>query len=225
MVGSPENFRTRIGALGCPGLDVDAWRAANAVRLHSGMVNRWLIAREIDSNPNEGVIRNQLIAFFAKSFEREIGDYASQVLGLHNVGPCDNITLTRASRDPIEFPASQRREQLPKGPLPLLKTTNVLYLDVVFNYRGALEWIPWPAAKLGPVAKVGPSGYEFCPVDADAILIAAAEPVSTAPPKVSAGTVAVEAAKSTVKVSMVYAIVTAVALGGIIYAIKKVRLG
>lgn len=224
MDRSPNGCRVRVGALGCPGLNVDEWRAANAVRLHPGMVNRWLIARELDSNPNETVIKNQLVAFFAKSFEREISDYASQVLGFSNVGPCDNIQLVKASRDPINFPSTQRREQLPQGPLPLLKATNVLYMDVTFNYRGSLEWTAWPTAKLGPVAKVGPSGYEFCPVDADCILLAAADPVSLAPPKRSAGTMAQQVTQSAVKTTLVYAAATFAGLGLIIYATRKTGL-
>lgn len=207
-------------------MDVDAWRAANLVRLHPGMVNRWLIARELDSNPTEKAINGQLIAFFAKCFEREISDYVNEVLGFNNVGPADNIQIKTASRAPIAFPSVQRREQLPKGPLPLVKAHSVLYMDVTFNYRGKMEWISWPAVKVGLISTISPSGYEYCPVDCDAILLAAGEPVSLAPPKVTAGSVVHQtvssAASSAWNATVVYAVGTVVAAGTLLYLLKKV---
>ena len=131
----------------------------------------------------------------------------------------------RANRERMEFPAKEMREKLPGPTLPLIKATNVLYLDDQFNYRGKIERLPWPCAKKSTViAAAVPSGYDYCPLDADWILLAAAEPVSVAPPKTSAGTILqtkVDDAKSAARMGIgLYMMYLGVSIVGATYLFK-----
>lgn len=204
------------------GLEVDKWRQANTVKLVKDRVNRWIVARNIDDNPDENKLKTSLVAFFAKIFEREISDYASQVVGLSNVGPADDIRIIRASREPIygfkDAKTLQTREKLPLGPLPFLRSGPVIYLEVVFNYRGVLEQVSWPVAKRGVSSLIGPESFTYCPLQADWLLLETAEATVEAPPKKSLGTVASEKAKEAAQAAFDawtrYLLITGAALFG-----------
>ena len=225
--------KVTIGDLGCSGVDVAKWRAANTVKLAKDKVNRWIVCRNIDDNPDENTLKKSLVGFFSKTFEREITDAASQIVDLYNVGPADDIRIIRATREPItgfkDSQTWQRREKLPEGPIPFMKSGNVIYLEVVFNYRGALEEVSWPVAKRGLTSVIGPESFTYCPVEADWLLLETAVPTIPAPPKQTLGTKVEEktkeAATGFLSMWMGWLLLTGAASCAAVYLYGKFKMG
>src|SRR5690242_5351690 len=174
---------TTIGDLGCPGIDVDKWREANRAPLFPGKVNRWVLARTTRDNPTPDDLRRTLAATFVKWFEGTPVDPVLSTHGTTRSGAADLIRLERASTGALFFPHTAKRREDLAGPLPLLKSGGIVYLEVSFAYRGLVHDMPWPVRTGTTFVQLQSSAQ--CPIDADWILDSVAVPGEDAPPKQS----------------------------------------
>jgi hypothetical protein len=140
---------TTIGDLGCPGVDLAKWKAANQIPIYPGKINTWVLVRTLRDAPDEDVLRTTLYAVFNKWFEGDPFDpafsYFTENTEGGEAGPTDHIKILQSSSDPILLsPAVITRERMP-GPMPSLNAEGgLLYLRVEFAYRGLKKSMPWP---------------------------------------------------------------------------------
>lgn len=177
-------MKSRIGDLGCSGIDTEKWQANNRVPLFPGKMNRWLLARTLRDNPEPTDIRNTLLAVFNKWFE---GSPIDPVLADKGGAPgvVDNVRIVRRSLTPISLSnVARRREDLP-GELPTVNGANgVLWLEVEFACRAMASSMPWPVRTAPGVIGVQVQSSARCPINADWILLEAGKPLAEAPPEV-----------------------------------------
>ncbi|MFZ5895554.1 MAG: hypothetical protein ACOY0T_31140 [Myxococcota bacterium] len=173
---------TTFGDLGCPAVDVEAWRRVNRVPLYPGKVNRWILARTLRDDPSPDDLRSTLAAVFAKWFEGTLLDPSLVFRDTTRSGTADLIKLERVSKERLMFPnTARRREELP-GVMPMLRAGSFIWLEVSFAYRGQQKEMPWPVRT---AAMVQLESSAQCPLDADWILDSVASPTEDAPPELS----------------------------------------
>jgi hypothetical protein len=173
---------TVVGDLGCPGVDVDKWRVDNRVPLFRGKVNRWILARTLRDDPSPDDIKQTLAATFMKWFDGTTLDPALVFHGTTRSATADLIKLERVSKERLSFPKSaRRREDLP-GVVPVLRSGDLVWLEVSFAYRGQETDMPWPV-RTGAAVQLTSSAE--CPLDADWMLDSTAVPTEDAPPEMS----------------------------------------
>ena len=171
-----------VGDLGCPGVDVEKWRAENRAPLFPGKVNRWLLVRTTRDNPTPDDLKNTLAATFVRWFSGTPLDPAVPFDGTTRSGAADLIRLERVSKERLNLVHPARRfEELP-GQLPSVAPGDVVWLEVTFAYRGQLLSMPWPV-RTG--AEIQLTSQADCPVGADWMLAAAAFPDTGAPDEMS----------------------------------------
>jgi len=169
-----------VGDVGCTGIDLDAWKAANRVKLYPGQRIRWILARSIDDKMSLGDIREQVegSAYTTASVFRKWFNY----LGLQpgdltetEAGNIDNLKvlgigsredMITASRTPTLIDGkiavaglgiAQKAEEMPG---PILVRQPKIYVFVEFIYRGTQSSMPWPMYNDALLAR------KWCPVDA-----------------------------------------------------------
>lgn len=147
---------------GCPGADVEAFKAANRAPLYAQKWNRWVLVRTLRDDPSPDVIKDTLAAVFQRWFS---GDPWIRMSGTTEAGNADLIRLVRSSREPI-LVSPVAKTSADCDPVPLVVSGPLIYLEIEFVYRGKLASIAWPAWRSG----------QWCPVDADWILWEAAKP-------------------------------------------------
>ena len=171
-----------VGDLGCPGIDVEKWRAENRAPLFPGKVNRWVLVRTTRDDPTTDDLKNTLAATFEHWFSGTPLDPALPFDGTTRSGAADLIRLERASTDRLSLPQPvRRREELP-GQIPVLGPGGVVWLEVSFAYRGQVLSMPWPV-RTGASAQLTSSAD--CPVGADWILDSVGFPALSAPDEMS----------------------------------------
>jgi len=171
-----------VGDLGCPGVDVEKWRAENRAPLFPGKVNRWLLVRTTRDDPTPDDLKNTLAATFERWFSGTPLDPAFPFDGTTRSGAADLIRLERVSKERLNLAHPARRfEELP-GQLPSVASGDLVWLEVTFAYRGQLLSMPWPV-RTGAAVQL--SSQADCPVGADWMLAAAAFPEVGAPEEMS----------------------------------------
>jgi hypothetical protein len=171
-----------VGDLGCPGVDVEKWRAENRAPLFPGKVNRWLLVRTTRDDPTPDDLKNTLAATFEKWFAGTPLDPAFPFDGTTRSAAADLVRLERVSKERLNLAHPARRfEELP-GLLPSVRSGEVVWLEVTFAYRGQLLSMPWPVRTGAEVQLQSQAG---CPVGADWMLAAAAFPETGAPDELS----------------------------------------
>lgn len=174
---------TRVGDLGCSGIDVEKWRANNRAPLYPGKMNRWLLVRTLRDKPDADDVRHTLLAVFNKWFEGSPVDPALETAEGGRAGPVDNINIIRISKSPISLTnISRRREQL-----KTLPTVNgeggVLYVEVHFACRALVENMPWPVRTAPGWSGAQLAASAMCPINADWMLSEVGAPELEAPPE------------------------------------------
>lgn len=187
--------RTRIGDLGCLGVDIDAWQEANRCPMYPDKTNRWLLLRTMRDGADDAEIRNTLQAVLAKwlsdvpSGWSPIGERAGHI----RVGPADNITVERIVSERLALEQRARsREDLTYPPIPLLVSGPWTSVEITFDWRSQVDSIPWPVWHGGPVLL---SSARVCPFDADWVLDEAGVPLRDSPAEVPVGEQAEEIVK------------------------------
>jgi hypothetical protein len=174
---NPYEFAT--GDLTCSGVDVDAWKAANRVRLRPSERHRWLLAVSTAgrlSDMSESQLRADIEggvttgSIFGKWFERVSGiPFSGDFIG--TAGTIDNVKMLAfgekstmlAVADKAGLVIEQRAEDLP-GSESLKVTEPKVYVLVEFVYRTMQSTMPWPVYNDATFAN------KWCPVDAQVAL-------------------------------------------------------
>jgi hypothetical protein len=169
------------GDLGCSGIDLDAWKQKNRVKLRPNERHRWLLAistsgRLSDMTPNElqvdiegGVATGSI---FGKWFE-----WVGMMHGdlTETEGKIDNVKMLafgskQAMLDVAQksgLVVEQRAEDIP-GPLNVVEPKT--YALVEFIYRSVQDSMPWPVYNDAALSR------KWCPVDAQVALSASFAP-------------------------------------------------
>ena len=165
-----------VGDLGCPGIDVEAFKARCRVPIYPEQWNRWFLWRTDRDNPSPLDIDRSAVAVLGKWFE-----LVEQPSGLSwpgkGTGKVDNVSVRVV---PWDWGGEwgkvvARREQC--GPVPMLKAgSGAIGVTLEFVYRGTNTSMPWP---LHQVAVLG----SYCPIGADWLLVRAYAPPAAPVPK------------------------------------------
>jgi hypothetical protein len=145
-----------VGDIGCSGIDLDAWKLKNRVKLYPGQRMRWILARSTDDKASLADIRAQVevaalstasASVFRKWFnwvafapgdvtETEAGNIDNlRVLGIGTRE--EMITAGRAAG----LVVAQKAEDMP-GPISVRSPK--IWVLVEFVYRGTQSSMPWP---------------------------------------------------------------------------------
>jgi len=180
--------QTKIGELGCAGVDLEKWRTANVVPLFPGKMNHWVLVRTLRDQPTATDLDRTLYAVMNKWFR---GAPIDPVLdteegGRAGAGAVDNLRIVKTSPAPILLPnPARRREEIP-GPMPTLNAEGgFTYLAVEFAYRGIPTTLPWPVRTAPGVMGVQLASSAECIHDVDWMLSEAGGPGPDAPPEKS----------------------------------------
>lgn len=198
-----------IGDLGCPGVDVYEWMQQNRAPMFPGKTNRWVLLRSLNDGADDETVRTTCQAVLAKWFEDVAAwDPIGEAAGMVRVGPADNLDIKRVAGERIGLdPRAARREDVGYPPVPMLASGPWTSVELEFDWRSHVEWIPWPVWHGGMAAL---KATRRCPTDADWILDQVGMPLKESPPELSqtekagkvleeAGEAAKEAAEDVVK--------------------------
>lgn len=178
----PYSELTKVGDLGCPGIDTEAWGANNRAPVYRDQMNRWLLVRTVRDQPDADDVRKSLYDGMVRWSGQRIDFYWETARGT-TIGDFDLVRILRAERKPFTLDqVERRREDLRFGPLPMLNPEGdpPVYLEIEFAYRGYVDSLPWPVARIGLGNVIL---ADDCPSNADWMLLAVGKPLSAAPPE------------------------------------------
>ena len=210
-----------IGDLGCPGVDVDAFRASCRVPLYPERWNRWLLWRTARDNPSVLDVERSTFAVMRKWFE-----LVEQPSGFSwpgkGEGKIDNLILRMVPYDWTGGwgPSIARREQC--SPVPMMRpgTGMPLGIAVEFVFRGMATNMAWPVHRPAVIGS-------YCPIGADWMLARAyAAPATEAPQERTTADEMAEAARKVGRAILPspISVVMFAALGlGVVLAAKRFR--
>lgn len=144
-------------------VDVDAWGQKNRVRLAQDRIQDWWLARTLRDNPTREEIVASTIAFLDKVFRTGALDPRSGVV--------DNVKVVEIAPEfALPHASWQRREHM--NPIPTLRSGPSTFVRVQFSYRGSAPDMPWAVwtSTTSPLLS-----SKLCPVNADWVLVAAAD--------------------------------------------------
>lgn len=196
----------RVGDLLCPGIDVDAFKAACRIPLYPQQWNVWVCNRTLSDEPDHAEIvegmEHLLGASSANRFGGVEGNWQHELTGdftwldvldftgqeiTTTSGQVDEEALAEKLRslgklaEGHTLTATARREtSCPGQPLPLVKGPTATKVVVIFFYRGTATSGPWPVFK--PTNLPGYAANSWCPTNAKWVLDSTYQPLALKPP-------------------------------------------
>lgn len=172
---------TVIGDLGCLGIDVAKWRADNRAPLFPGKVNRWLLARTLRDNPSDQKVKTSLLDSFTRWFAGGLSadPWFETSEGGMTTGEVDGIQILNASKDGRARFKDPIKSRESCTIIPTVDGKNgALYVEVVFNYRGTSDDLPWPIDVLQDLVSdpIPLLSLQSCPDKADWMLVSVGRP-------------------------------------------------
>lgn len=176
--------QTEVGDLGCPGVDVWEWMQQNRAPMFPSKTNRWVLLRTLNDGADDNTVRTTCQAVLAKWFEDVAAwDPIGETAGMTRVGPADNLNIKQVSSERIKLdPRAARREDVGYPPVPVLASGPWASVELEFDWRSHVEWIPWAVWHSGMAAL---KSTRRCPTDADWILDQVGTPLVESPPELS----------------------------------------
>lgn len=158
----------------CP-VDAGEWEKSNRVQLFPEKLQRWVIALAVDGTESRDDIARIARKFMGNVFSRGV-----PALGSDIGTATDFQILDVTSQQPGMPDPTQTREGL--DPIPFLKPGPVAFVIVEFAWRGPASEMPWPATRLVGFGRLH-GVNSFCPLDANALLVATKNLQQPAPPR------------------------------------------
>jgi len=158
-----------VGDVGCVGIDLDAWKAANRVKLYPGQRIRWIFAKATDDKASlDDTVAQAEGSFGTASVFQKWFDPVALLPGdltETEAGKIDNLKVlgigTReamiAAGQSSGLIIAQKAEDIP-GPISV--RTPKIYVLVEFVYRGTQSSMPWPVYDDATFAR------KWCPKEA-----------------------------------------------------------
>lgn len=149
-----------VGDLGCPGVDVEAFKKSCRVPVYGDKWNRWLLWRTDRDNPSGIDIERTTFAAMRKWFE-----LVEQPSGMSwpgkGSGYVDNLKVRIVAWDWQSDwgRVVARRESC--TPMPMLGPGGAIGVAVEFVYRGTATSMPWPLHQQAVIGSYCPTGNDW----------------------------------------------------------------
>lgn len=157
----------------CP-VDAGEWEKRNRVNLFPGLLQRWVIGFAVSGEESAESMGIMARAFMNHVFSRGVPRFTGDI-----GAATDFKILDVSSTAPGTPEATQSRESL--DPIPFLKPGPAAFVTVEFAWRGPAAEMPWPVTRLVGGRLHGVN--TFCPLDANAMLMATKNLEVQAPPR------------------------------------------
>lgn len=142
--------------MACP-VDVLRWEKANRVTLWPDQLQRWVVALSARPEQTPAQLEQLARGFMTAAFSRGAPRWGAGVGSATNLRVLDISQARPATPEPSQEATAL---ELP----PTLRSGPAVFATLQFAWRGPLAEMPWPVHGRGV--------HAFCPVDADAILVA-----------------------------------------------------